>query len=372
MSEEPSQSPDPLDELLQQASWPDPSPAALNRLERTWDAISPARRRNLRPIAAAAAAVVLIAIWLGRSPAPRTVSVVVIQPQPHRVEVVMPVVFAPRAPNALELAAIQAESARPPVLPAKNAVAVIDEALLESLRDPHGDLSVLAADLQRRVKPQILQVELRRQISDARNPARASAIRLLGMVGSPQSLSFLLPLLQEPKVSPAAMQAISQLADISTIARLIPSAKDDAEKSQLIAAMLRRNPAAAMSQFLRLVENDQTRQAALQSLDELDHPPMRELMAALSAANVADRIAAARALGHIDGPKTTAELVSRIDKNISRRECLAALILSRGKEAKTAVAEARQSPLLEPLVRALQSELQPVALTSPNSFRKIR
>ena|GEM_PF-4308292 len=284
----------------------------------------------------------------------------------------MPVVFAPRAPNPLELAAIQAESARPPVLPAKKAVAVIDEALLQSLHNPHGNLSVLATDLQSRVSPQVLQAELRRQISDARNPARATAIQLLGMVGSPQSVSFLLPLLQEPPVRPAAMQAICRLADVSTLARLIPSAKDDAEKSQLIAAMLRRNPAAAMPQFLRLVENEQTRQAALQSLDELDHPPMQELIAALNAANVADRIAAARALGHIDGPKTTAELVSRIEQNISRRECLAALILSRGKEAKTAVAEARQSPQLEPLVLALQSELQPVAVIPPNSFRKIR
>lgn len=363
MSEEPSQSPDPLDELLQQASWPDPSPAALNRLERTWDAISPARRRNLRPIAAAAAAVVLIAgaglaIWLSRPPAPRPAPVVIAQPQPHPVEVVMPVVFAPRAPNPLEVAAIQAESARPPVLPAKKAVAVIDEALLGLLSDPRGDLSVVAADLQRRVSPQILEIELRRQMSDRQNPARDVAISLLGIVGSPQSVAFLLPLLQESQVRPAALEAICRLSDVSTLSRLIPSAKSDAEKREMVAAMLRRNAAAAMPEFLGLVENVRTRQIALQALDELDQPPMQELMAALSAANVADRFAAARALGHIDGPHTTAQMVSRIEKNISRRECLAALLLSRGKEAKTAVAEARQSPLLDPLVRALQSELQ--------------
>ena len=284
----------------------------------------------------------------------------------------MQVVFAPRAPNPLELAAIQAESARPPVLPTRKAAAAINEALVESLRDPHGDLSALAADLQNRISPQMLQTELRHQISDARNPARVTAVRLLGIVGSRQSVSFLLPLLQEPQIRPAAMQAICQLADVSTLARLIPSAKDDAEKSQFIAAMLRRNPAAAMPPFLRLVENVRTRQAALQALDELDRLPIQELMAALSAANVADRFAAARALGHIDGPQTTAELASRIENNITRRECLAALLLSRGKEAKIIVAEARRSPLLEPLVLALQSELQPVALISPNSFRNMR
>lgn len=363
MPHEPSQLPDPLDELLRQASWPEPSPAALHRLEQTWNAISPARRRILGPVAVAVAAVVLIAgaglaIWLGRPPTMRPTQVVVAQPQPHSVEVVMPVVFAPRPPNPLELAAIQAESARPPLLSAKKAVAVIDEALLTSLQNPHSDFPVLATDLQSRINPQILQGELRRQISDVRNPARAAAIQLLGIVGSPQSVSFLLPLLQEPKVRAVAMQAICGLADVSTLVRLIPSAKDDAEKSELIAAMLRRNPVETMPEFLRLVENLQTQQAALQSLDELDHPPTQELMAALGAANMADRFAAARALGHIDGPNTTAELVGRIEENRSRRECIAALLLSRGKEAKTVVAEARQSPRLQPLVRALQSELQ--------------
>lgn len=363
MPQEPSQLPDPLDELLRQATWPETPPAALHRLEQTWDAISPVRRRILGPVAVAVAAVVLIAgaglaIWLSRPTKLRPTPVVITQLRPHSVEVVMPVVFAPRAPNPLELAAIEAESARPPVLPAKKAVAAIDEALLASLRDNRGDLSVLAADLQSHVSPQTLQGELRRQISDVRNPARATAIRVLGMVGSPQSVSFLLPPLQDPQVRPAAMQAICRLSDVSTLARLIPSAKDDAEKSQLIAAMLRRNPAESMPEFLRLVENLQTRQAALQSLDELDHPPTQELMAALGAANMADRFAAARALGHIDGPHTTAELVGRIEENRSRRECIAALLLSRGKEAKTVVAEARQSPRLQPLVRALQSELQ--------------
>lgn len=57
---------DELDDLLQKADWPDPSPAALERLERRWRQISPAAKRSRRPwlLATAAAAVIAVAVGL--------------------------------------------------------------------------------------------------------------------------------------------------------------------------------------------------------------------------------------------------------------------------------------------------------------------
>jgi len=182
----------------------------------------------------------------------------------------------------------------------------------------------------------------------------------VGLSGNEQAVGFLLPLLSDEDARQEALNAICRLADVSTLQRLLTSAEWDFELRQMIAAMLRRDPAAAMPVYLQLVEDPQMRGAALDALDDLPQPPVQHLMAALRAPRISVRLAAARALGHIDGPRTTAELVALVSNNISRREALAALLYSKGDQAKAAVAAVSQSRELGAVVQAVESELQPL------------
>jgi hypothetical protein len=58
------------------------------------------------------------------------------------------------------------------------------------------------------------------------------------------------------------------------------------------------------------------------------------LFARLNDPRRANRLAAARALGRIDGPVVTARLAALVRQNVNRHEALAALASSDGAEAK--------------------------------------
>jgi HEAT repeat protein len=76
----------------------------------------------------------------------------------------------------------------------------------------------------------------------------------------------------------------------------------------------------------------------------------------LQGPRVEDRLAAAQALGRIDGPETAARLADMAERNVSRREAVAALIWSgdRSKAAAAALEAARRSPRLASTVRTLE------------------
>ncbi|HEX4795277.1 MAG TPA: hypothetical protein VH370_15890 [Humisphaera sp.] len=354
------QSSDPLDDLLAQAHSPEPSPAAIDRLEDMWDRVSPSRRRSRRPILAMAATVLIAgttaAILLSRQHASHPPIIAVAEPPQETAAIVLPASFVPRSPTPLEALAIRKELARPPLLAAKQGQAAIDDALQQLARQAGTDPAALAADLQRRVGSAALIANLRKRAESANDPAQSAAIRMLAFVGTEDSATFLVPLLRQPRTRQDALTSICRLASLPMLWRLLPAARDDAERRQLIAAALQRDPAAAMGDYLRLVEDPRTRAVALDALDQMNHPPVQQLIAALNTSRVTDRLSAARALGHIDGPYTTAQLVSRIQNNVNRREALAALLLSRGNQARIAVAEARQNSALAPILAAVQSE----------------
>jgi hypothetical protein len=106
--------------------------------------------------------------------------------------------------------------------------------------------------------------------------------------------------------------------------------------------------------YLSYVRNPATRSVALAAADDVAHPPLQSLLAALDDPHESIRIAAARTLGHIDGPVTTAALIQRINDRSSRREALAALLFSDGPEANRFVRSAQNDPHLGAEVRSLQ------------------
>jgi hypothetical protein len=121
-------------------------------------------------------------------------------------------------------------------------------------------------------------------------------------------------------------------------------------------------PSYPVRPFLERVADPSTRSASLAELDHLKSPPIEQLLTFLSDPRGDLRLAAALALGRIDGPVLTRRLISMIEQNQSRREAFIALASSRGREAQLYVRGAAASEQFAGVARsaviASQSELQ--------------
>lgn len=124
------------------------------------------------------------------------------------------------------------------------------------------------------------------------------------------------------------------------------------------ARLLRRATPESIEAYLARVADRQTRSAALAALDRLPNPPVEALLDQFANPRVAIRYAAARALGRIDGPATTAALIERIERGDRRRESIAALLCSRGEHASNAVGGIRSSTQLAAVVQAAEVQLR--------------
>lgn len=82
------------------------------------------------------------------------------------------------------------------------------------------------------------------------------------------------------------------------------------------------------------------------------------LLKRFSDPRVAVRISAARSLGGIESAETTALLIQQVNRDICRRESLAALMCSRDESAAAFVAAARNSSDLSPIVRSVEFQLK--------------
>ena len=136
--------------------------------------------------------------------------------------------------------------------------------------------------------------------------------------------------------------------------------KEPRKQRELIAEMLRGQSNVAVALYLEMVVDAKRRSVALAALDDVKEPPVEALIGELWNSRVAVRFAAARALGRIDGPGTTFELVKLVEQNTKRREALAALMYSRGSDAADFMAGARQTAGLAMTVRAVEIQMKSV------------
>jgi hypothetical protein len=116
----------------------------------------------------------------------------------------------------------------------------------------------------------------------------------------------------------------------------------------------------SVREYLKDVVNPETRSAALSVLDEKRDWPVEVLIACLNDSHVDTRLAAARALGRINGPELTQRLANMARRDRNRREAMFALACSRGDEAKRFVRESAQSGPLVSVTRSIlvQEQLQ--------------
>ena len=86
-------------------------------------------------------------------------------------------------------------------------------------------------------------------------------------------------------------------------------------------------------------------------------PPTECLLAELGDARSDTRLAAARALGRIDGPELTVRLADLVRRDVNRREALAALMLSAGPEAQQFLEAASRQKSIASVIHSVKLTL---------------
>jgi len=160
-----------------------------------------------------------------------------------------------------------------------------------------------------------------------------------------------------PGTTPASIPQPPPL-DARTLASLALEEKEPQRQRQIIAQLIQSDDPAAVGLYLQLVVDRKRRNLALDALADVKEPPVQGLIDQLSNPRVAIRFAAARALGRIDGPVTTEQLVALVKRNTQRREALAALLYSDGPDASAFLANARGVPALASTLRAVEIQLK--------------
>ena len=190
------------------------------------------------------------------------------------------------------------------------------------------------------------------------NPSRTTKI-----IARPPTLTERAILLSMPRPiratsQPAIAKKSSQPPAATQLARLAREAKPGRPRQEILQALLLRQSSDSLPLYLTFVEDQQTAPDALAALDAAPDAVIPQLFARLDDPHISTRMAAARALGRIDGPLVTRQLAEMIQRNQNRREALAALITSPGRDALAYLSQARRDSSLHPTIQALESELK--------------
>jgi hypothetical protein len=374
---------DRLDDLLARASWPQAGREATERLEDRWRRISPAGRgrwvlARLAPLAAAAALVLAGAVvaTIVLRDRPNVTPVVATYPSsvhPSSVQVVKYESSYPWRPLTRReelLLKVGSMSPRPAARLPKGSDVIIHGLVSDVVWRP---LEFQSPAFRPRFHARAAEHRLLEEIaSPGRSlPAkeRVEAVRLLAAIGSERSLPALVVLYRDPSTREAALAGVVRLADATTLAMLaVEPVTAAGDRAVLLSAMLRREPELAVRLLIPMIQDTAMFAPAMAALDAVasgsfGNGERRAVIGALfdelRGPRVEDRLAAARALGRIDGPETAMRLAEMAEHNDSRREALAALIWCGGRSAAATAAleAARRSPRLASTVRSLELTL---------------
>ena len=352
---------DPLDRLLAEARWPEPSPDAITRLEHAWDRTKPARLRRPKLWWPAAAAVLLVAIaaaslLLRKSPqqitkAPTPPETLATPPQPTPI-------IASRAPSLWEQAAMLDGSTGPAATLIDRVQPAIDQAIGSLTTTPRADLQAVATRLLQTGPRGAVEQHLIDDLPRRTGVEAIAAIRLLGAVGSRSSVPALLDLYPDADKRPAVAASIADLLSPAELATLV---KDETvvDRQRNLLGLLAVHPhPQALSSYLAFVASPATSHTALAALDDLPEAPVDALFAHLEAPRMDRRLAAARALGRVNGPAVSERLALMVQRGVHRREALAALLSSNGPEAASALSSFQRMPSLVSVIRSIELQLR--------------
>lgn len=383
--------PDPLDDLLQKAQWPEAQAEQLDRLRLGWRRT--VRRRKIQHIGAAAAAVLIpvvgaVGLFVAQenrraieqpvAEMPKQHPVVVEHRQPPEGKLVVEVrPDAPpsdsgpvsasdsqivREPTAYEqaLARMQRRHIATKSIASQRVTQPSDEtdeiaAAVERLTgDPQLSPMAVAQDLA--LKSPQAEPRLRRWLqgssgSDA--ASRDAAMRILAVLATQESAPVLLAALRRDDCPMEVVQAVARL---STPQQLVARAgiETSAERRQLwLVALLERGTAQAVGQYLVLVNSPATSTAALAAVKNANSIPIDELFATMQHPRVPMRVAAARVLGTLSDPAISRRLAEMAMNPATRREALLGLTHSSDFVAKQFLVYAQHDLSLSASVRAI-------------------
>jgi HEAT repeat protein len=396
---------DPLDDLLQKASWPEARLEQLERLERGWKRT--VRRRKIVPIASAAAVVLIPAIGVvgllairdnGRPAEPHTTqqhtveqriaeqpqptsAVVAHSPEPDRPQQVAVVPSQPAEspaqiavePTAYELAlarihrrqiaAIQGatkhatkQAPSPTVEPDPIAGAIqrlINEPELQSQSIAQGlalKIPRAEAKLQR-----LLQTAASNPLEtpELRAAKRHAALRLLGTLATRDSAPLLLAALRDKESPVEVVEAVARLCSIEQLSARARTEVIAERQSVWLAALLERGSPQAVDEFLNLVVHPATSAASLAAVSGVKHAPTDALFSVMHSPSIKMRIAAARVLGTLNDPAVSKRLIELALNSSTRSQALVGLMSSSDPVAKQFLAYARQDLSLAAAVRSI-------------------
>jgi predicted esterase YcpF (UPF0227 family) len=222
--------------------------------------------------------------------------------------------------------------------------AAVQAAVKRLVGDPKADPAAIFANLRSSspdAEPRLVSIVLGGQLAE-----QLAAVRLLAESGNPAVVPTLLQAGNMPRLRIEAARAVARLADTQTIHEIVRQATDTEMQRILLAGLLARGDAAALTDYLNDVQSDTLGETALSAAELVQNPPIELLFEFLQSPSELNRVAAARVIGRIDGPATTQRLIAMIEQGTSRQEVCVALLSSRGQEAVNFVANARENPML--------------------------
>jgi hypothetical protein len=111
-------------------------------------------------------------------------------------------------------------------------------------------------------------------------------------------------------------------------------------------------------QMLGRIIDPMTREATLQELKSMPHPPLDRLIEHLGNGRVDRRLAAAKALGEVCDPQLVARLRWMVQRNVHRREALAALLQCHQPQAGEFLLAARGNRVIDAEIRSVQMQMK--------------
>lgn len=370
---QPSGKSDPLDDLLAEARWPEPTPLVNARLQRRWRELRPRESRfDRRWLIAAAAAVLIGVAWFTQThwnaadrarvpiaePDPPSRSVPL--PSPNTIPLPLPKnMESPqelssqfstgRPPNPLEMAVLNRAKHQPteaknrtekkpsrnrptdPLVVAVNQLehhpgAVIAEKPGTSLQDRRG--------LERRLLTLIPRSSFHRQ---------RTLLRLLNSVASSRSIPLLVACRSQADLQPLAEPVLLRVADAKTLYRLSQAEFVAARQAKFLEKLFTHTDPHAVDFFLQAVLSPQTRRAALDVAKTTPNPPTAALLDALNHRHADVRTMAALVVGRVLDDTVTPRLVQWVHHEPSRQELWIALLERPEPNIRSFVAQACRS-----------------------------
>jgi hypothetical protein len=302
---------DPLDELLQTASWPEPNPESVSRLRQRFQQSllrrKRARLRHWAAVVAALAAGLMISatLWTLRNR---------------------------MSENGPPVANKQGNEKRHPADPMQPKLVNTpsDHSLpKKNVRGgPAEERKIAAAESMTRQPTPYEALLFKTAVDKRRAEVKSYRKQTDGQIASQTP-----PPKQNPPDHASAVRALLPRIDAGGLARLASREENLDLQKEIFAVMLERGDPRAVGVYLDFVSNREYSERALDALGGLNNPPSELLFDFLRGTHASRRLAAALTLGRIDGPETSRKLFQMVRGEVGRQEAMVALMASSGQEA---------------------------------------